>query len=103
MSIKLEVTGQLGKDPYVQTIDDLQVTILSMACRSSTGLCAPIWVMGSIWEPRVGIFVQETFKKGDTITAFGTISKLGVYYNSEGKAKPGLDMFINAIGTKERV
>jgi hypothetical protein len=97
MSIKLEVTGYLGKDPYVQTIEGRSITVLSLACRRGSSRHAD-WVTGTIWNERLGAFVQEKFRKGDKIQAFGIMGKLAVYYDSAGKPKPGMDMFINAIG-----
>jgi single-stranded DNA-binding protein len=97
MSIKLEVVGRLGKDPYVKTIKDCQVTILSLACRRGSSHLSD-WVTGSIWEARLGSFVLEKFKKGDMIQAFGTLSNLMVYFDSVGKPKPGLDFIIHAVG-----
>jgi hypothetical protein len=95
MSIKLEVTGHLGKDPYVQTIGEQKVVVLSVASRKPNSRHAD-WITGTIWDKKLQQFVLSFFKKGDHIKAFGLVSKLSVY-SSEGKWKPGLDMFINAI------
>lgn len=95
MAIKLEVTGHLGRDPYVQTIGESKVLVLSMASRKPNSRHAD-WVTGTIWDQRLQEFVLSTFKKGDHVKVFGLLSKLDVYY-SEGKHKPGLDMFVNAI------
>jgi len=97
MSIKLQVTGWLGKDPYVQTIGDVEVTVVSLACRRGASRHAD-WITGTIWNKRLANFVQTQFKKGDKVMAFGVMGKLSVYYDVGGKPKPGLDMFINAIG-----
>jgi hypothetical protein len=105
MAIKLQVDGWLGKDPYVQTVGDKKVTVLSLASRRGASRHAD-WITGTIWDQKLQDFVRSTFKKGDKVQAFGVMSKLSVYY-SEGKPKPGLDMFINAISfmkvTKEEV
>ena len=105
MSIKLTVDGWLGKDPHVQTIGDKTVTVLSIASRRGASRHAD-WVTGTVWDSKLQEFVRSTFKKGDKVIAFGLVSKLSVYY-SEGKPKPGLDMFVNAISfmkiTKEEV
>jgi single-stranded DNA-binding protein len=98
MSIKLEVIGCLGKDPYVQTISNRKVTILSLACRRANHSRVTDWVTGSIWDEQLANYVRTSFKKGDTIKAFGTLSNLMVYFDGAGKAKPGLDFFINSIG-----
>lgn len=98
MSVKLEVTGRLGKDPYVQTVRDVEVTVISVACRRGASR-ATDWVTGTIWDKKLQNHVRSSYKKGDYIQAFGVLGRLGVYYDGEGKPKPGLDMFINAIGT----
>lgn len=95
MAIKMEVSGHLGKDPYVQTIGDVQVLVLSIASRKPNSRHAD-WVTGTIWDKGLRSYVQSTFKKGDHVKAFGVLSKLGVYFG-DGKWKPGLDMFINAL------
>lgn len=97
MSIKLEVDGYLGKDPYVQTIGTQEVVVLSLACRRGASRHAD-WITGTVWNPKLRQFVLASLRKGDKVKAFGVMGKLGVYYDSAGKAKPGLDMFINTIG-----
>jgi len=101
MSIKLEVVGRLGKDPYVQETKNGKATILSLAARRGS-LQPAVWITGSIWEVRLGAFVLEKFKKGDLIQAFGTLSNLMVYFGSDGQPKPGLDFIINAVGFAEQ-
>src|SRR5208283_5680383 len=106
MSIKLEICGYLGRDPIVQTIGNVEVTVLSVACRRGASRHAD-WITATVWNPRLQNFVRSTLKKGDKIQAFGVLGKLSVYYDGAGKPKPGLDMFINTIGfvnhTEERV
>lgn len=105
MAIKLTMDGTLGKDPYVQTIGDRSVTVLSLASRRGASRHVD-WITGTVWDSKLQEFVRSTFKKGDKVIVFGVCSKLGVYYSS-GKWKPSLDMFINAISfakiTKEEV
>ena len=96
MSVKLEIVGYLGKDPYVQTIEDRQVTVLSLACRRGASRHAD-WITGTVWNERLRNFVS-TLRKGNKIHAFGVMGRLNVYYDGTGRARPGLDMFINAIG-----
>src|SRR5271168_1784154 len=95
MSIKITADGYLGKDPYVQTIGDVEVTVLSIASRRVSSRHAD-WITGTVWDTKLQQFVLSSFKKGDKVIVFGLMSKLGVYF-SEGKHKPGLDMFVNAI------
>lgn len=97
MAVKLQVEGYLGKDPYVQALGDQEVTVLSIACRRGASRHAD-WITGTVWNTRLQNFVRTALKKGDKIQAFGVMGKLSVYYDVGGKAKPGLDMFINAIG-----
>jgi len=96
MSIKLEVDGFLGKDPFVQTIGNKKVVVLSIASRRTNSRHAD-WITGSIWDKHLADWVLVNFKKGQRVHAFGLMSKLMVY-SSEGKWKPGLDMFVNSIG-----
>src|SRR5665213_9339 len=97
MSIKLEVIGYLGKDPYVKTIKDCKVTILYLACRRGSSPLS-YWVTGSIWDEPLASFVSSNYKKGDMIQAFGTMTNLMVYFDGVGKPKPGLDFIIHAVG-----
>lgn len=105
MSIKLQIEGYLGKDPYVAKMGDVEVTVLSVACRRGSSRHAD-WITATVWNPRLQDFVRSTLKKGDKIQAFGVLGKLSVYYDGAGKPKSGLDMFINTIGfvnhTEER-
>ena len=95
MSVKLQVDGYLGKDPYVQTITNAKVVVLSIASRRGASRHAD-WITGTVWDKQLQTFVLASFKKGDKVLCFGLMSKLGIFY-SEGKPKPGLDMFVNAI------
>jgi hypothetical protein len=97
MGIKITVDGWLGKDPYVQTIGDKKVVVLSLASRRPNSRHAD-WITGTVWNERLGQFVLASLKKGDKVLAFGVLGKLGVYYGSDGKAKPALDFFVNTIG-----
>ena len=97
MSIKIEITGWLGKDPYVQTIGDKKVVVLSLASRRPNSRHAD-WVTGTVWNEKLHQFILSTFKKGDKIIALGVLGKLGVYYSSDGKPKPCLDFFVNSVG-----
>lgn len=97
--IKVTVDGYLGKDPHVQTIGDAKVVVLSIASRHNQSRHAD-WITGSVWDKRLQTFVLDTFRKGDKVIAFGLVSKLSVYY-SEGKQKPGMDIFVNAISFAE--
>jgi single-stranded DNA-binding protein len=96
VGIKITVEGWLGRDPYVQTIGDKEVLVLSIASRRPNSRHAD-WITGTVWNERLKAMVG-TFKKGDKIIAFGVVGRLGVYYDSAGKPKPGLDFFINSIG-----
>jgi single-stranded DNA-binding protein len=97
VGIKITVEGWIGKDPYVQTIGDKKVVVLNLASRRPNSRHAD-WVTGTVWNEKLSQFVLSTFKKGDKIIAFGVMGKLGVYYSSDGKAKPVLDFFVNSIG-----
>lgn len=97
MPAKLEVEGYLGKDPYVQTVGDMEVTVVSMAVRRGSSRHAD-WITGTVWNKRLQDFVRIALKKGDKVKAFGVMGKLSVYFDGAGKPHPALDMFINAIG-----
>lgn len=97
MGITIDVTGYLGRDPYVQTISDKKVVVLSIASRRPNSRYAD-WITGTVWNERLQQFVLSALRKGDKIKAFGVLGKLGIYYSSDGKAKPCLDFFVNSIG-----
>lgn len=106
MSVKLEVDGYLGKDPYVQEIANKKIVVLSLACRRSSHKGGSSrhadWITGTIWDPTLQAFVLGRFKRGDKIKVIGVMGKLSIYYSADGKPKPGLDMFINALGTIQK-
>lgn len=106
MSIKLQVDGHLGKDPAFQTINAQKVLVLSIASRRPGSRHAD-WINGTIWNEKLGQSVSQMFKKGDRVQVFGILGKLSVYWDSSGKPKPGVDMFVNSIGIpkagKERI
>jgi hypothetical protein len=96
MSVKLEVEGYLGKNPYRQEIKGKSMVVLSIAIRRLQSRHAD-WITGTIWNEKLQEMVLQTFHAGDQVQVFGTMSKLGCYI-SKGKPNPSLDMFINSVG-----
>lgn len=97
MSVKLEVVGYLGKDPFVRKIKDQDVVILSIASRRGQSRHCD-WIQGTVWNERLRTFALGQFKKGDKITASGIMGRITIFYSTAGKPQPSLDFFINSLG-----
>ena len=87
----LTISGYLGRDPELKTINQSQVASFSVGV--NTGKDETTWVNCSVWGKRADV-VMTYFKKGGKVTIAGS-GKLRTYENKDGLPGSSLDMEVS--------
>jgi single-strand DNA-binding protein len=94
--INATITGRLGQEPEVKTLQDgTQVLELSIASSSAKKDGETTWVRGSMFGDR-GAKLSQYLHKGDRVAACGTV-ELRSWTSREGKAGTSLEMRIDQV------
>lgn len=83
--------GNLGKDPEVKQVSDIQVAEFSLAAR--TGKDETTWINCAVWGKRADV-VKQYLHKGDKVTVAGS-GKMRTYQKKDGSEGQSLELRVS--------
>ena len=89
--LNITAHGNLGKDPEIKKVNDMQVASFSLAVR--TGKDETTWIDCTVWGKRAETVVNY-LHKGDKITVAGN-GKVRVYQKKDGTEGRSLDLRVS--------
>ena len=89
--LNITAHGNLGKDPEVKQVKDIQVAEFSLA--ANTGKDETTWINCAVWGKRADT-VMEYLHKGDKVTVAGS-GKLRTYEKRDGSEGSSLDLRVS--------